>query len=126
MPNKKENEKVGDGAQPSLKVNPQVEAALKNTKEKLGFVGDKPLIPEDYYCWKHGNIGSATFLMVVNGEILSNHCLHCLSNLLKVTVGSVVSSQDFLKTQMLVSALAQQPESMAESPPELEPEPKKE
>ncbi len=99
-----------------LKINTQVEAALKNTKEKMAFVANNLPMSEDFYCWKHGNIGTATMLMVVEGEALSNHCLYCLSELLLATVGNVVSSQDFLKTQKLITSLAQQPEPSLEPP----------
>lgn len=115
MTNKKE--KIED----PLKINPQVEAALKNTKEKMAFVANNPPMSEDFYCWKHGNIGTATMLMAVGGEILSNHCLYCLSELLLATVGNVVSSQDFLKTQKLITSLAQQPKDPHDVPPSIDP-----
>lgn len=119
MPNEKKKKES-----PELEINPAVEQALQNTKEKLGFVGDKPPGTPDCYCWKHGNIGSATMLMIVGGQILSNHCLYCLSELLTATVGNVVPAEDFLKTQMLISSLAGQMEQQAKAPNEVKPDPK--
>ena len=38
-------------------------------------------------CPIHGNVGFGRFMMIANGELVSDHCLHCLSRVFTALVG---------------------------------------
>ena len=83
-----------------LKIDPEVQKALDETAKVLGETENLP----DFYCPKHGNIGLSTMILATDGEIISNHCVRCISELLKATVGEVVPPEDLLRAQTLVAS----------------------